>query len=182
MDEAEYHYNIDGGQYMVASFHSEAENAFSVLELTGTGGFSNSKSYSTNSTEIDAEYRIHEVRAIDMDDIDGDGYTDIVVAGSGGTRSSDSVVQIWEVGKSGEFTFKAADKDSEPSQIEDVVIGHFNSNNASKETSSTNMKKVMVIGGGTNDVAGEDALYSVYYDDLEYAFDSEQLQGGWHFH
>ena len=181
MDEVEYHYNVDGGQYMLASFHSEAENAFSVHELTGTGGFANSKNYSTNSTEIDAEYRIHEVRAIDMDDIDGDGYADIVVAGSGGTSSSDSVVQIWEVGKSGEFTFKAADKDSEPSKIEDVLIGHFNSNNVSKETSPTNMKKVMVIGGGTNDVAAEDALYSIYYDDLEYAFDSEQLQGGWQF-
>lgn len=100
-----------------------------------------------------------------MDDIDGDGYTDIVVAGSGGTNGTDSVVQIWEVGKSGEFTFKAADKDSEPSQVEDVVIGHFNSNNASKETSATNMKKVMVIGGGNDDTAAEDALYSVYYDD-----------------
>ena len=181
MDEAEYHYNIDAGQYMIASFHSESVNSFSVHELTGTGGFSNTLNYATNATEIDAEYRIHEVRAIDIDDIDGDGYADIVVAGSGGTNSTDSVVQIWEVGKSGEFTYKAADKDSEPSQVQDVVIGHFNSQNAAKETSSTNMKKIMVIGGGTNDVAAEDALYSVYYDDLEYAFDSEQLQGGWNF-
>ena len=181
MDEAEYHHNLDGGEDMIASFHSEVENAFSVHELTGTGGFSNTRNYSTNSTEIDAEYRIHEVRALDMDDIDGDGFTDIVVAGRGGTNSTDSVVQIWEVGKSGEFTFKAADKDSEPSMVEDVLIGHFNSDNASKETSPTNMKKIMVIGGGTNDVAAEDALYSVYYDDLEYAFNSEQLQGGWNY-
>jgi hypothetical protein len=43
------------------------------------------------------------------------------------------------------------------------------------------MNKVMVIGGGNDDTAAEDALYSVYYDDLEYAFNSEQLQGGWNF-
>lgn len=180
MDEAEYEYNIDGGQHMIASFHSDSISDFQVHELNGTGGFAGTKTYAVDGIE-DEEYRIHELRALDMDDIDGDGYLDIVVAGSGGTNGTDSVVQIWEVGKSGEFSFKAADKDSEPAQVEDVVIGHFNSNNASKETSSTNMKKIMVIGGGTNKVAAEDALYSVYYDDLEYVFNSEQLQGNWNF-
>ena len=43
------------------------------------------------------------------------------------------------------------------------------------------MKKIMVIGGGTDNVASEDALYTVAFIDNQYEIEGTQLQGNWHF-
>ena len=155
---------------------------FSVHKINGEGGFSGTENYSVKDpSNIDEKYHIHEVIAIDMDDIDGDGNLDIAVAGRGGTSGEDSVVQIWEAGSTGAFSYQTADKDSEPASVRDVIIGHFNKENTGQETSVTNMKKVMVIGGGTDNVASEDALYTVAFVDNQYQIEGTQLQGNWHF-
>lgn len=181
MDEAEYARG-GNGEDLIVSIHSDAASVFSVHELNGEGGFSGTKNYSVNdSAVIDEKYHIHEVIAVDVDDIDGDGDLDVAVAGRGGTSGSDSVVQIWEAGGTGVFSFQAADKDSEPASVRDVIIGHFNKETAGQETSVTNMKKVMVIGGGTDSVASEDALYTISFVDNRYQFEGTQMQGNWHF-
>ena len=43
------------------------------------------------------------------------------------------------------------------------------------------MKKIMVIGGGTDNVASEDALYTVAFIGNQYEIEGTQLQGNWHF-
>lgn len=181
MDEAEYA-RSGSGDHLIASIHSEDPSMFSVHNINGEGGFSGTKNYSVNnSTVIDEKYHIHEVIAIDMDDIDGDGFLDVAVAGRGGTSGEDSVVQIWEAGSTGVFSFQTADKDSEPASVRDVIVGHFNKASTGQETSVTNMKKIMVIGGGTDNVASEDALYTVAFIDNQYEIEGTQLQGNWHF-
>ena len=181
MDEAEYAKG-GTGEHLIASIHSEEPSTFSVHKINGEGGFSGTENYSVKDpSNIDEKYHIHEVIAIDMDDIDGDGNLDIAVAGRGGTSGDDSVVQIWEAGSTGVFSFQTADKDSEPASVRDVIIGHFNKDNTGQETSVTNMKKIMVIGGGTDNVASEDALYTVAFVENQYKIEGTQLQGNWHF-
>ena len=181
MDEAEYA-KSGTGEHLIASIHSEDPSVFSVHKINGEGGFSGTENYSVKDpSNIDEKYHIHEVIAIDMDDIDGDGNLDIAVAGRGGTSGEDSVVQIWEAGSTGAFSYQTADKDSEPASVRDVIIGHFNKENTGQETSVTNMKKVMVIGGGTDNVASEDALYTVAFVNNQYQVEGTQLQGNWHF-
>ena len=139
MDEAEYA-KSGTGEHLIASIHSEYSTVFSVHKINGEGGFSGSETYSVNDADnIDEQHHIHEIIAIDMDDIDGDGNLDIAVAGRGGTSGEHSVVQIWEAGSTGVFSFLTADLDSEPASVRDVIIGHFDKDNAGQETSITNM-------------------------------------------